>query len=454
MIAARATTGRDLVRVPLDGRRVAALGLSLALLTAGLLTAGADTGAAAVPKLGMICTEGTGSGTPDDPKVFDLVAKAGRIDTPDGNSVYMWGYAPEGGKFQMPGPVLCVTEDQTVRVNLTNQLPDTTNNDDDVSIIFPGQSGVVATGDSVDPNATLLTAAAAHGGGTATYEFFAGEPGTYLYESGSEPSKQVQMGLYGALVVRPSMGPDYAYNDAGTRFDPSREYLILIHDIDPALHHKVELDREKFPISNMHDRYWTINGRSFPDSVADNGASWLPRQPYGALVAVEASPDLSTPPALIRYANAGMVNHPFHPHGNHLRVIAQDGRVLPTFDPSATPGVGTEVFTKTIGSGQTFDLLFRWVDVEGWNPEGNPLPAEVDPLPNLQNLVFKDDATFFSGSSYLGYQDELPVGVTSWNECGEFYFPWHSHALNEFQNFDEGFGGLATVVRVDPPGGC
>jgi len=42
----------------------------------------------------------------------------------------------------------------------------------------------------------------------------------------------------------------------------------------------------------------------------------------------------------------------------------------------------------------------------------------------------------------------------SQNICGEWYFPWHSHALNEFANFDEGFGGMATLLRVDPPGGC
>ena len=43
------------------------------------------------------------------------------------------------------------------------------------------------------------------------------------------------------------------------------------------------------------------------------------------------------------------------------------------------------------------------------------------------------------------------MGVTSFNQCGEFYFPWHSHALFEFTNFDEGFGGMATLLRVDPP---
>ena len=52
---------------------------------------------------------------------------------------------------------------------------------------------------------------------TVTYTFTASQPGTYLYESGTNPHKQVHMGLYGALVVRPTgtgFGPNFAYNDA------------------------------------------------------------------------------------------------------------------------------------------------------------------------------------------------------------------------------------------------
>jgi hypothetical protein len=48
----------------------------------------------------------------------------------------------------------------------------------------------------------------------------------------------------------------------------------------------------------------------------------------------------------------------------------------------------------------------------------------------------------------------LPTLVVSYNVCGEFYFPWHSHALNEFVNFDVPFGGLATLLRVDALPGC
>ena len=42
-------------------------------------------------------------------------------------------------------------------------------------------------------------------------------------------------------------------------------------------------------MNNYHPRYWLINGRGFPDSIADNGASWLPTQPYGALARGPAS---------------------------------------------------------------------------------------------------------------------------------------------------------------------
>ena len=39
-------------------------------------------------------------------------------------------------------------------------------------------------------------------------------------------------------------------------------------------------------MNNYRARYWMINGRGFPDSIADNYASWLPSQPYGALARI------------------------------------------------------------------------------------------------------------------------------------------------------------------------
>lgn len=406
-----------------------------ALLVAAVYVVAAPPGP---PEVGMVCTTGA-PGTP----TFNLETATGYISMPDGNSVLMWSYVPSGGAFQTPGPVLCVNEGDTVTINLTNTLPEP------VSIVFPGQAGVTASGGSPG----LFTAEAAASGGTVSYSFVADEPGTYLYESGSNLHKQIQMGLYGALVVRPALGANYAYNDTATEFDTAREYLILLHAIDPVLHLAVEEGAPYDPTS-YHARYWTINGRSFPDSILDNNVPWLPGQPYGALVAVEAADpnDPSPPPpALVRYVNASLENHPFHPHGNHLRVIGRDGRLLKT---AGGDDASMEAFAKTIGAGQTYDLVFRWTNVEGWQSAGPQIPDDAQPYPGLENLVFKDDLTWYSGSPYLGETEDFPAGTTIMNECGEFYFPWHSHALNEFQNFDEGFGGMATLLRVDPPGGC
>jgi hypothetical protein len=389
--------------------------------------------------LSGICTNGTS---------FAFETSTGYAQTPDGNSVFMWSYNiddldPATNNFQTPGPILCVTEGDTVSISLTNNLPEPT------SLVFPGQTGVTPTGGTPG----LFTSEAAALGGTVSYSFVAGAPGTYLYHSGTNMHKQVQMGLYGALVVRPALGAQYAYNDASTEF--SEEFILLLTEIDPNLHQAVERG-ETYDITVRDDRYWFINGRAFPDNSDDTGVPWFPYQPYGALVTVTAidpsvgSPNAADPPILVRYANAGQANHPFHPHGNHMQIIAQDGRLF-----SDTLGAAPfENFNTTIAPGQTYDLLFQWRDVEGWKkPPATPnIPATIPGLiPRLLNLVFVDGTTFYSGDPYLGEQDDNSPGVVIDNECGEFYFPWHSHALDEVQNFNEGFGGMLALVRVDPP---
>jgi hypothetical protein len=415
------------------------------------------SGQAAMPRTGLVCT-------PGGPE-FNLVANTGTIATPDGNSIFMWSYANrdvDSGHFQTPGPVLCVNQNDTVTIHLHNGLDaaggaPAAMQPESASIVFPGQQGVTATG-----GADGLFTKEAPPGGDVTYQFTASRPGTYIYESGTDPSRQLEMGLYGALVVRPAGHADQAYGDAATRFDPSREYLILLNEIDPDLHHAVETGGA-YDFPALHNEYFNVNGREFPDSIQDNGVSWLPNQPYGALVRVQPycnpgagdplnPPDCtagSTPnrlPALIRMINVGELNHPFHPHGNHLREIAQDGR---PFGNLAT----SEHFGETIGSGQTEDYLLTWADQDFWDATTRQFPGNVAGL-DWRNLTFKDGNTFSSGSAYLGRKGTLPTGVVSQNVCGEWYFPWHSHALNEFANFDEGFGGMATMMRVDPRGGC
>jgi hypothetical protein len=257
------------------------------------------------------------------------------------------------------------------------------------------------------------------------------------------------MGLYGALVVRPAGHPDWAYSNNGQAFGqflPSTEYVMLLSEIDPFLHQAVEFG-QPYDVTTLHPRYWLINGRAFPDTIAPNNAAWLPAQPYSALVHVTvkdmtANPDQA--PALIRYLNAGSRNHPFHPHAQNGIVLARDAS--PLFD-GAGQDLSFETFAFTIGSGQTWDQIYEYVNQEQFDPNTNPIPVT---LPQLQNLNFKDAATYYSGSPYLGQKGPLPIGTTTFNECGEFYMVMHSHALNEMANFEAAFGGMLTLERIDP----
>lgn len=381
-------------------------------------------------------------------ETYVLTAKSGYVFTPDGNSIFMWGYAGSSGSFQLPGPTLCVTAGKTVSVTLNNTLPDA------VSIVFPGQTQVTADGAPVvaDLAASPPTLAqpAARTSGSVTYSFVAAKPGTYLYESGTDQRKQVQMGLFGGLIVRPSdfgtpaaAGYQSAYGSADTKFAPGKEYLHIFSEVDPAVHLAVEKNRT-VNWTAYRPRYFMINGRSMPDTLAPNRATYLPAQPYSAFVHVEPyDPQDNPDPAIIRYVNVGTGTYPFHPHGNSQRVVGRDGREL----RDGAADLGYDKYLINVGPGQTVDTLFTWTDVDMFNPSTNPL---TEFIPNQADVMTTGD-TFYSQSPYLGYTADPIQGVTSYNVCGEYYHVAHSHALQQSTNYGAAMGGMMTLIRIDPP---
>src|SRR5436190_11403639 len=161
---------------------------------------------------------------------FNLSARAEYVTQPDGSSVYSWGYGCSGtpgfapsaitrtfcSNMQIPGPTLIVNQGDTVVVNLTNNLPNAAGN---TSILFPGFN---VTSSGAGSQRGLLTQEAVHGG-TVTYTFTATTPGTRAYYSGTQGDLQVEMGMYGAIIVLPATAQScpahstYAgVNNAGT----------------------------------------------------------------------------------------------------------------------------------------------------------------------------------------------------------------------------------------------
>ena len=429
-------------------RELGAMSLALAATGAALLLQPA-TAQAAVPATGIVCTTGAGT-TP----TFTLTATDGYIQLPDGNTMYMWGYANGGGAFQHPGPVLCVNQGDTVTVVLNNALKE------DVSIMFPGQEGVLANGAVAQPKGTgaLLTSFTdvATPGSSVTYSFVASQPGTYIYESGTMPEKQVRMGLFGALIVRPSLGAADMYNRPDSVFTSSEEFMVLLSEIDPYQHQLAEADQQSgtltpspYDFSQYQARYWLINGRGFPDSIADNNSSFLPDQPYGALARISPfntnagdALNYHPNPGAIRYLNVGSEEFPFHPHGQNGLVIGRDGRAL---EGATGQDLSFEKFAINIGPGQTWDVLFKWYDREGYNETSNPVPVVI---PQVNNQEF---GMFYSGSPYLGKTGPLPPGASTLNTCGEYYVISHNHALYQITSWGVNLTGPITYLRVDPP---
>ena len=143
-----------------------------------------------------------------------------------------------------------------------------------------------------------------------------------------------------------------------------------------------------------------------------------------------------------RFINVGTEEYPFHPHGQNGQVVGRDGY------PLEGPGgedMAYENFLVNIGPGQTWDVLFKWYDAEAYDPVTNPVDVTV---PDLANVTI---GMFYSGSPYLGYQQTMPPGTTTLNQCGEYYIISHNHALFQLDAFGQTLAGPITYLRIDPP---
>lgn len=414
-------------------RRSLALLQILALIILSAAANPQPTAAQGGPSDGIVCTTGP---------TFSLTTQSGFIGTPDDNVVFMWGFSAGSAGFQHPSPVLCVNQGDTVTVVLHNTLSEA------VSLVFPGQENVLANGAPAQPQLsgstiTSLTPAAVTGG-SMTYSFVAGRPGTFLYQSGSNPAKQVPMGLFGALIVRPtrnSVTNNYAYQTGDNEYKLNNEFLVLLSEIDPMLNQAVERGRN-FNLNNYRPRYFMLNGRGFPDSIAANFASWLPTQPYGALVRINPYHPTANPlPALVRYINVTSQDIPFHPHGNHGRVVGRDGYPL---TGTGSEDLSFEKFVVNLGPGQTWDATTNWQDAENYSLS-NTVPIT---LPNVQNTFY---GTFYGGSPYMGQTGPQPVGATTLNQCGEYYILAHNHSLFQITSWGIPMTGPISYLRIDPP---
>ncbi|HEY1262172.1 MAG TPA: multicopper oxidase domain-containing protein, partial [Terriglobales bacterium] len=213
----------------------------------------------------------------------------------------------------MPAPLMSIDEDDEFFLTLTNvgmiMRPDLF---EQHTVHFHGYPNASSFYDGV-PDASV----AINIGGSFTYYYLAPDAGTYIWHCHITPPEHLQMGMVGQIFVRPRQNrvasgaslytalqhqqldprtasncatdilcgtpvpasngathgnnvsgqlTKYAYNDGDGSTAYDVEYPIQLHGFDPSFHFVgMTFNPEQF--TDMKDKFFLLNGRSYPDTV-------------------------------------------------------------------------------------------------------------------------------------------------------------------------------------------
>ena len=316
--------------------------LVLAIIAAGFMVGGSTASAATVS--------------------INLCALPGTATLTGAVSVPIWGFGIpttagdcSTAAASLPGPQLDVTlsatETTTVTFNVTNALPAGHSITFEIpGITFDAGAADVAPGGTLTRSFTAPASPSPPGAGNAA--------GTYLYGSGGDGGRQQAMGLYGALIVRPSTA-GRAYEPAATAYDV--EAPLVLSAVDPALNNAS--DPNSFNMYTYRATYWLINGKAYPDTSAIAAG-------VGQRV-------------LLRYLNAGYENTTMMLLGLHEHVVAKDAwplnnaydAIADTIPAGATEDAIVTVPTEAPPSGNGFPLFNRQLHLTNGDQTGtSPSP--------------------------------------------------------------------------------
>lgn len=313
-----------------------------------------------------------------------LVAKPFINTMPDGNKILMWGFAKDADNNlatrgtevpTAPGPYIGVNAaDPILRIFLRNDLKVP------VSIVIPGQTASLAAvrfTDSQGRQRVRSFTTETMPGGTSTYTWVNLKPGTYLYQSGTQPAVQVQMGLYGGMIKNAAFNVAYTGNlNINGSYD--KQVVLFYSEIDPDLHAAVASNTAApatrailspaagYPVINYKPKYFLVNGSPY--------FSGKPSIPAGSV----------NQRTLVRFFNMGLESHVPTLLGMDMEVIAEDGNLYPYAKKQYSlllPAGKTADAILTPVSGGTYPLYDRTLSLvnRGASPGGMLSHLNVGP---------------------------------------------------------------------------
>ena len=359
--------------------------------------------------------------------VVNLTAQRSSLALPDGKTAPMWEFCttPANGAACQgqwaPGPTIVVPVGQELDINLTNNLPTET------SIVILAQLGgglgqptkVDSPVHSARTNTTWPTNSdgtftppaqgtrvrtfgieTAPGGPSQKYTWTNLKAGTYLYETGTHPSIQAPMGLYGVIVVTntpvsattsTALTPGKAYPGAFTHTSGltdvpyDADAVMLLSEIDLAQNTAVDsLCPASGPCTTIDPLLYPPAVNYAPTYFLMNGQPFNRTSPTGIPIPVTvASGD-----TLLRFVNAGLKTHVPSAVGLNMQLVAEDGNVLP-----GKPKVQNEVL---LPAGKTEDVLVN-------------LPTTSDPA---------SGATVYAAKAYGVFDRQLSLSAGNMPDSG------------------------------------
>jgi FtsP/CotA-like multicopper oxidase with cupredoxin domain len=332
----------------------------------------------------------------------------------------------------IPAPLLAIDEDDEFFLTLTNvgmiMRPDLF---EQHTVHFHGYPNASAFYDGV-PDASV----AINIGGSFTYYYLAPEAGTYFWHCHITPPEHLQMGMVGQLYVRPRQNRvpvgrslyaglqlqqgdrrtacdsatdilcsnplpaggstanpatrpatgNYAYNDGDGSTYYDVEYPLQIHGFDPNFHF-VGMTFNPEGMTDMKDKYFLLNGRSYPDTAA-RGPLQTPSadgvnhfaQPLNSIIDIPAGKK-----ALLRISSLDVTEYQtLASLGIPMKVIGYNAKLL---RDQAGNNLYYTTNSITLGGGESLDVIL--------DTAGIPKGTYYLYTPNLDHL--SNDAENFGG---------------------------------------------------------
>ncbi|BCB27603.1 hypothetical protein SKTS_24890 [Sulfurimicrobium lacus] len=329
-----------------------------------------------------------------------------------------------------PAPLMAIDEDDEFFLTLTNvgqiMRPDLF---EQHTVHFHGYPNASAYFDGV-PDASV----AINIGGSFTYYYLAPDAGTYFWHCHITPPEHLQMGMVGQIYVRPRQnrvavgsslynglvaqqtnlrtkcGDDilcstplppvnsvtraankmYAYNDGDGSTAYDVEFPLQMHGFDPNFHF-VGMTFNPETFIDLKDKYFLLNGRSYPDTInpqplSTQSADGVSRysQPLPALINIPAGGR-----ALLRISDLNVSEfHTLASLGIPMHVIALNARLLRDQDGT---NMAYDTNSITLGGGESLDVILDASDTTKY-PAGSVFYLYTPQLDHLSN-----DAENFGG---------------------------------------------------------